>query len=137
MADDLREWFSDACNCNGHNNLYSPQLTCLDTITGSVTSTIHHDGDMTAQMLINVAVADIHSRDPPLVNLPKHGWIVFLNATNSTYTATGGSLYVASINGKSNKAAIIIISVVVACVVVLLLILFLVGVILVATFHKR
>ena len=134
--DNLREWFSDACNCNGNNNLYSPQLTCLDTITGSVTSTIHHDGDMTAQMLINAAVADIHSRDPPLVNLPKLGWIVFLNATNNTYTATSGSLYVASVNGKSNKPTIII-SVVVSCVVVLLLILFLVGVILVTAFHKR
>jgi len=127
----LREWFNETCNCDGYNNLYSPQLTCLDTTTGSVSSIVYHDGDMTAQMLINAAAADIYSNDPPLVNLPQHGWILFLDTTNNTYAATS------SINEKSNKPTIIIISVVAACLVVLLLILFLVGVIYVAEIHKR
>ena len=140
LRDALREWFNDVCNCNGNNNLYTPQLTCLDTTTGLVTSIVHHDGDMTAQMLINEAVADIYSNDPPLINLPRHGWIVFLNITtnlNNAASNVNNTMYVVSTNRKSSNPEVIIISVTIACVVMVLLILLLVGVIYAVAIHRR
>ena len=140
LRDALREWFNDVCNCNGNNNLYTPQLTCLDTTTGLVTSIVHHDGDMTAQMLINEVVADIYSNDPPLINLPRHGWIVFLNITTNLNNATSNvnnTMYVVSTNRKSSNPEVIIISVTITCVVMVLLILLLVGVIYAVSIHRR
>jgi len=82
---------------------------------------------MTAQMLIDLAVATIHSHQPPFVNLPKHGWILFLEITNNT---------VVSNKGKSREPIVIGTCVGIGCVVaLLLLLLFTVG--LVYGIHKR
>jgi len=104
-----------------------PQLTCLDATTGSVTSIVHHDGDMTAEMLIDSAVAAIHSNEPPLVNLPRHKWILLLKITNNT---------VVSNKGKSTKKIVIGTCIGIGCIVtLLLLLLFIVG--LVYRIYKR
>ena len=82
MIDSLREWFDSACRdyCNGHNNLYTPQLTCLDRNMGIVSSVVHHEGENSAQMLIDLAIADVQARNPPVVHL-SHGWLLRLNQT--------------------------------------------------------
>jgi len=83
--DSLREWFDSACqdHCNGHNNLYTPQLTCLDHNTGIIVSVVHHEGEISAQMLIDLAIADIKARKSQVVHL-SHGWILHLNLTSPT-----------------------------------------------------
>lgn len=83
LVDSLREWFDSACqdHCNGHNNLYTPQLTCLDSHTGIIESIVHHEGETSAQMLIDLAIADLQARKPPIVHL-SHGWILRLNLTS-------------------------------------------------------
>lgn len=82
LVDSLREWFDSACqsHCNGHNNLYTPKLTCLDSDTGIFESIIRHEGENSAQRLIDLAIANIQTRMPPVVYL-SHGWIVSLNLT--------------------------------------------------------
>ena len=79
----MREWFNSACqdHCNGHNNLYTPQLTCLDHNTGIIVSVVHHEGEISAQMLIDLAIADIKARKSQVVHL-SHGWILHLNLTS-------------------------------------------------------
>ena len=74
----LRKWFSSVCSCDGYNNLHFPNLTCINEETGIITSTVHRDGLLSAQELIDLAMADIQSRNPPVVHL-SHGWIVCLN----------------------------------------------------------
>ncbi|XP_065898890.1 immunoglobulin superfamily member 10-like isoform X3 [Dysidea avara] len=74
----LRTWFSLVCNCDGYNNLHSPQLTCLNSDTGSITTIVHHDGQLSAKTLIDLAKTNISNQDPPIVHLPHHGWILFL-----------------------------------------------------------
>ena len=83
MADSLREWFDSACedHCNGHNNLYTPQLTCINTNMGIVSSIVHHEGENSAQMLIDLAIADVQARNPPVVHL-SHGWMLRLNQSS-------------------------------------------------------
>jgi len=123
----LRGWFNEVCYCNGYNNLYSPQLTCADATTGSIKSMVHHYGDMTAQMLIDSAVATIHSNGT--VHLPQHGWILFLEITNNTVVAV-------STKGKSKNPMLTGICVGIICIVALLLLLvFTVG--LVYRIYKR
>lgn len=80
LINSVREWFDSTCQdlCNGHNNLYTPQLTCLDRDTGTVSSKVHHEGDTPAQVLIDLATADVQKRQPPVVHL-SHGWILHLN----------------------------------------------------------
>ena len=82
LVDSLREWFDSACKdkCNGHNNLYTPQLTCLHSHVGIVNSTVHHEGENSAQSLIDLAIADVQARQPPVVHLSQ-GWILHLNLT--------------------------------------------------------
>lgn len=126
LIDSLREWFDSACqdHCNGHNNLYTPQLTCLDSNTGIIVSVVHHEGEISAQMLIDLAIADIKARKPPVVHL-SHGWDLHLNLTSP-----------AAEQPSSNKSQPVIIGVslgaVIAAVIVLLI---LVGVAFVI--HKR
>ena len=81
--DSLREWFDLACDvhCNGHNNLYTPQLTCLDSHMGVINSVVHHEGENSAQMLINLAIVNVQNRKPSVVHL-SHGWILRLNLTS-------------------------------------------------------
>jgi len=55
----LRQWFSVFCKCNGHNNLYDPELACVDGTTASVTTSVHHDGNRTANMLIDLVKSEI------------------------------------------------------------------------------
>lgn len=71
-------WFSSVCQCDGYNYLHNPQLTCLNSDTGSIITVVHHDDQMSAKTLIDLVVANISSHDPPVVNLPHHGWIMFL-----------------------------------------------------------
>lgn len=77
LVDSLREWFDLACedHCNGYNNLYSPQLTCVNNNTGIIDSVVYYEGEISAQMLIDMAIADIHTRQSPVVYL-SHGWIL-------------------------------------------------------------
>ena len=83
MVDSLREWFDSACehHCNGHNNLYIPLLTCLDRNMGIVSSVVHREGENSAQILIDLAIADVQARNPPVVHL-SHGWLLRLNQTS-------------------------------------------------------
>jgi len=85
---------------------------------------VHHDGDMTAQMLIDSVIATVHSNEPPLVNLPQHGWILFLEITNNTVVSTKGE--------SSNS---IIVGTCAGIGFILLLLLIIVG--LVYAMHKR
>ena len=39
----LREWFNSVCDCDGLNNLYKPQVTCVDDTVGKINSTVHSD----------------------------------------------------------------------------------------------
>jgi len=75
---------------------------------------VHHYGDMSAQMLIDSAVATIHSNETH--HLPQHGWILFLEITNNTVVAV-------STNGKSKNPIQTGIFVGVICMVALLLLL--------------
>ena len=68
--------------CNGQNNMYIPQLTCLNNHTGIISSEIHYEGECTPKMLIDLAIADVQERQPPAVYL-SHGWIIHLNLTSS------------------------------------------------------
>ena len=83
LVNALREWFNSACenHCNGHNNLYTPQLTCIDNHVGLIDSVVHHEDENSAQMLINLAKADVQNRKPPVVHL-SHGWILHLNLSS-------------------------------------------------------
>ena len=75
----MREWFNSVCYCNGYNNLYAPQLTCLNSTTGYITSIVRHEGDKSAQQLIELAEANITNN---VVHLSHHGWILFLRLSN-------------------------------------------------------
>ena len=92
MVDSLREWFDSACKdyCNGHNNLYTPQLTCLYSNMGIISSVVHHEDENSAQMLINLAIADVQARNPPVVHL-SHGWILRLNQTTPEHIQSSSS----------------------------------------------
>ena len=95
----LRKWFNSVCSCtcDGYNNLFSPELTCIDEQTGIVTSKVHHDDLSSAEELINLARTDIQSRNPPVVHLSQ-GWILCLSIHNNS-TATDMS---SSSNNNSN-----------------------------------
>lgn len=92
MVDSLREWFDSACkhHCNGHNNLYTPQLTCLDSKMGIISSVVHHENENSAQMLIDLAIVDVQARNPPVVHL-SHGWILRLNQTTPEHMQSSSS----------------------------------------------
>ena len=76
----LHEWFNSVCDCDGLNNLYNPQVTCVDDRVGKVTSTVHSDdtSDKTAEMLIGLAKSDIESRDPAQVEILSD-WMICLS----------------------------------------------------------
>ena len=76
----LREWFDSVCNCDGFNNLYKHDLSCVDDTIGivNVTSEVHSDEDKTAQMLIDLAKTDIERRTPAEVEISSN-WILCLN----------------------------------------------------------
>jgi len=76
----LREWFNSVCYCNGYNNLYSPHLTCLNSTTGYITSIVRHEGDKSAQQLIELVEANITNN---VVHLSHHGWVLFLRLPNN------------------------------------------------------
>ena len=111
----MRGWFDSACqdNCNGHNNLYTPQLICLNSHVGIVNSTVHHEDENSAQALIDLAVADVQARQPPVVHLSQ-GWILRLNLTSSENEKSSSS--------KSQSANIgVIIGVTITVAVIILL----------------
>ena len=55
--------------------------------TGIITSTVHRDGLLSAEELINLARADIQTRNPPVVHLP-HGWVLCLNISSESKDET-------------------------------------------------
>ena len=88
----MREWFDSVCDdCDGLNNLYDPQVTCVDDRVGKVTSTVHSDdsSDKTAQMLIDLAKNAIHSRNPAQVNISSD-WIICLSKEECDVTDAEG-----------------------------------------------
>ena len=48
---------------------------------GVINSVVHHEGENSAQVLINLARANVQNRKPPIVHL-SHGWILRLNLTS-------------------------------------------------------
>ena len=78
MFTELREWFSSVCECDGLNNLHEPQLDCMNSVTGNITSEVHHDSNNAAQTLIDLAKDSMQNGNPPSVHLPS-GWMVCLN----------------------------------------------------------
>ena len=76
----LRGWFNSVCECDGLNNFYSPQVTCVDDTVGKINSTVHSDESsvQTAQMLIDLAKNAIQSRDPAQVEISSD-WIICLS----------------------------------------------------------
>ena len=48
---------------------------------GLINSVVHHEDENSAQMLINLAKADVQNRKPPVVHL-SHGWILHLNLSS-------------------------------------------------------
>ena len=76
----LREWFNSVCDCDGLNNLYGPQVTCVDDTVGKITSTVHSDdsNDKTAEMLIDLAKNDIQRRNPAQAEISSD-WIICLS----------------------------------------------------------
>lgn len=75
----LREWFNSVCNCDGFNNLYRHQVTCVDATVVNVTSEVHSEdnSDKTAELLIDLAKSDIEKRNPPQVKISD--WILCLS----------------------------------------------------------
>ena len=75
----LREWFDSVCDCDGLNNLYRSQVTCVDDTVGKIVTTVHSDdsNDKTAEMLIDLAKNDIERRNPAQVELSN--WIICLS----------------------------------------------------------
>ena len=117
MMGSLREWFDLACEnyCNGHNNLYTPQLTCVDDNTAIISSIVHNEGENSAQMLINLAIEDIQARNPQVVFL-SNGWMLQLNQSSPENN------YTMPMSSNNNSQLIIIgVSVGVAVVAVKLL----------------
>ena len=114
MMRSLREWFDLACEnyCNGYNNLYTPQLTCVDDNTAIISSIVHNEGENSAQMLINLARANIQARNPPVVFL-SNGWMLQLNQSSlkNNYTMPTSS---------NNNSQLIVIGVSVGVAVVAL-----------------
>ena len=55
-------------------------MTCVDDTVGKIVSEVHSDdnNDITAEMLINLAKADIERRDPPQVKISSH-WVLCLS----------------------------------------------------------
>jgi len=91
LLSSLQQWFNSICTCDGYNNLYNPNLTCLDKQTGIITVTVHPNGLLSAQELIDLARADIQMRNPPLIYLT-HGWILCLNISSTEFNSDDESL---------------------------------------------
>ena len=112
MMDSLREWFDSACEdyCNGHNNLYTPQLTCLDDNMAIISSIVHNEGENSAQMLIDLAVTDIQARNPPAIYL-SNGWMLRLNQSSpeNNYilqsSSINNSMQTSSINNSQQTSS--------------------------------
>ena len=107
----LRKWFNSVCDCDGLNNLYDPQVTCVDDRVGKVTGTVHSDdtSDKTAEMLIDLAKNAIHSRGLAQVEISSD-WIICLSedcgktdgevSGISMLTSTTVQLYIKNISCK-------------------------------------
>ena len=77
----MQWWFNSTFGCGECKNLYYSNLTCINEQTGIVTSKVHPDHLLSAQELIAAAIADIQTRNPPVVHL-SHGWILCLNISS-------------------------------------------------------
>lgn len=77
MFTELREWFSTVCDCDGLNNLHDPQLECMNDTMGVLTSAVHHEGDSAATTLIDLARANMQSRNVSSVYLPSGLMVCF------------------------------------------------------------
>ena len=78
MFTELRKWFSSVCDCDGLNNLHEPQLECMNDTMGVLASAVYHEGDSAATTLIDLARANMQSRNMSSVYLPS-GLMVCLN----------------------------------------------------------
>ena len=76
----IRKWFDSVCNCDGFNNFYRHQVSCVGDKVVNITSEVHSDdhNDKTAEMLIDLARTDIQGRNPPEVKISSH-WILCLS----------------------------------------------------------
>lgn len=122
LVNSLRKWFNSICNCDGHNNLRFPNLTCINEQTGIITSEVHRDGLLSAQQLIDLARTDINSRNPPVVHLSR-GWILCLNISSKSETKFDS-------NTSSTSIALpmlIIVSVAAICTILALLLCIVIG----------
>ena len=78
LLNSLHWWFNSTCICDGYENLDYADLTCLNKHTGIISSIVYPNGLISAQELIDLARADIQTRNPPTIHLT-NGWILCLN----------------------------------------------------------
>ena len=103
----LREWFDSVCNCDGFNNLYRHQVSCVDDKVVNITSKVHSDdnNDKTAEMLIDLAKNNLQGRNPPEPVKISSDWILCLsehcNVTTQEFT-----LYVKNIRCRNVRKLI-------------------------------
>ena len=76
----MRKWFDSVCDCDGLNNLYKSQVTCVDNAVGKIVSEVHsdHNNDKTAEMLIDLVKTYIQRINPPKVKISPL-WILCLS----------------------------------------------------------
>ena len=81
LLNSLRWWFNSTCSCDGYENLNYVNLTCINKHTGIVNSIVYPNGLMSPQELIDLARADIQTKNPPAIYL-SNGWILCLNLSS-------------------------------------------------------
>ena len=93
-------------------------MTCINEQTGFVTSKIHSGDLLSAQELIDAAIADIQTRNPPVIYLP-HGWILLLNISSEPTKSEAD--FESEDNSSLGVTMLITISVTSLCVILTLL----------------
>ena len=80
MYQAICKWFDSVCNCDGFNNLYRHQVTCIDDTVGKIVSEVHSDdnNDITAKMLLDLVKMNVERRNPPEVKISSD-WILCLS----------------------------------------------------------
>jgi len=77
VFEDLWRWFNSLCNCDGYNIIRIRKLDCINYTTGQVTTVVSSGDDQSAQMLIDLMVADIEGSSPPVISM-KSDWVICL-----------------------------------------------------------
>lgn len=120
LLSSLRWWFTSTCSCDGYENLHYANLTCISKHTGIVTSMVHSNGLMSPQELIDLARADILTKNPPAVHL-SNGWILCLNLSSEPETEFN--------NGANALPMLITVGVASLCIILILLLCTITGII--------